>query len=925
MRSPALLLLAVCLSAQTKFEMWPGATYDPAVPTTQKVLGYAIGERVAPPADLVRYFEALAAAAPNRIKVFEYAQSWEKRKLIYAVVGSEANIRRMTEIQANMKRLADPRKTPPAEAQRIIQNTPAVIMLSHGVHGNEISSCDAAMMTAYHLVASRHDKLINDIMANTVVLIDPTQNPDGRNRFTHNFTVAEGLEPDASTVAAERNEPWPGGRTNHYHFDMNRDWFALTQPETRGRIKMLQEWFPLVFVDLHEMGTNSSYFFAPGAAPFNPHLTKEQLDEQRMFGVTNGKYFDKFGYPYFTREVYDEFYPGYGASWPWFYGGIGMTYENASVRGLLAERSDDTIYDYYHSVQKHFIASIGTCETASVNRQMFLDNFYKYRQTAIEEGEKESVKEYILPRSRDYSATDKLASNLAEQGIEVKRATAAFSNAGKQYPAGTYVISAAQPAKRFIRTLLDPRTDLEKKFLEEQERRRKRKLPDEIYDVTGWSIPLMFNIECVQATEKSTGSFEAVKPGLTPGKVAGGKATVAYVVPWGTNASGRFLAGALRQNLRVVSNDKPFTQSGRRFGAGALIVMVKQNADSVHDIVDKLAQSTGAEVIATNTSWVDDGPNFGSGNVVHMKKPSVALLWDTPTNGSSAGHTRYVLERQYGYPITVIRTRQLGGADLSKFHVVILPEGGLGGGYVGELGPGGIARLKDWVSSGGTIVALGNAVSFLADSRVGLLPLQQENLAKDSAPAAGGGGGGARPAGGGAGPAPAAGGAGGDGRVAGKLLTKDEDFDKAIQADTELPDAVAGVILKAKVDQEQWISAGVPETVNTVVSGRAIYAPVKLDRGINAAVFAGPDQLLQSGYLWDENRKQLAYKPLVVAGRSGRGVVVAFTADPNYRAYVDGMNIFFLNAVFRGPAHARGGGGFGANENEEQEERENRR
>ena len=917
MRPVSLLLAgALCLSAQSKFEMWPGASYDPAIPTMQKVLGYAPGERVAPPSDIVRYFEALAAAAPNRIKVAEYAQSWEKRKLIYAAIGSESNVRRLAEIQANMKRLADPRKTPQADATRIIQNTPAVIMLSYGVHGNEISGPDAAMMTAYHLLAARNDKLVSDILANTLVLIDPAQNPDGRNRFTHNYTVAEGLEPDASTVAAERNEPWPGGRTNHYYFDMNRDWFALTQPETRGRIKLLLDWYPLAFVDLHEMGTNSTYFFAPGAAPYNPHLTKEQLDSQKMFGETNGKYFDRFGYPYFTREVFDEFYPGYGASWPWFYGGIGMTYENASVRGLLAERSDDTIYDYYHSVQKHFIASLATCETAATNRVKFLENFYKYRQTAIAEGESEPTKEYILPRGRDFSSTDKLASNLAEQGIEVKRATAPFSNGGKQYPAGTYVVSAAQPSKRFIRNLLDPKTEMEKKFLEEQERRRKRKLPDEIYDVTGWSVPLMFNVDCILATEKSNGNFEMVKPGPVPGKVEGGKATVAYLVPWGTTASGRFLAAALKQNLRIVSSDKPFTQAGRRYGAGALIIMVKQNADSVHDTVTKLAQSSGAEVVATNTSWVDDGPNFGSNNVQFLKKPSVALLWDTPTSGQSAGHTRYVLERQYGYPVTVIRTRQLVAADLSKFHVVIVPEGGFGGGYSGELGPGGIARLKDWVSSGGTIVALGNAVSFLTDSRVGLLNLQVENLAKEgAAPASGSGGG--RPSAGAALAGPPAAAGAGDGRVAGKLLTKDEEYERAIQADTELPDSVAGVILKAKVDPEQWITAGVPETVNAVVSGRTIYAPIKLDRGINAAVFAAPDQLLQSGYLWEENRKQLAFKPLVVATRNGRGVVVAFTSDPNYRAYVDGMNIFFLNAIFRGPAHAGGRGASAAQEEED--------
>lgn len=894
MRFCLFLFVAVSALAQAKFEMWPGAVYDPAVPTFQKVLGFAPGERIASPEEIVRYFEALGAAQPARIKVFDYARSWEKRRLIYAAVGSEANLRRIGEIQAAMKRLADPRKTSAAEAQKLMAGLPAVIMLAHGVHGNEISSCDAAMMTAYHLLAARSDATVAAILKDVVVLIDPSQNPDGRNRFVQNFTVAEGLEPDGSTAAAERNEPWPGGRTNHYYFDMNRDWFALTQPETRGRVALLQEWFPLVFIDLHEMGTESSYFFAPGAAPFNPHLTKTQLESQRRFGEGNSKYFDKFGFPYFTREVYDEFYPGYGASWPWFYGGVAMTYENASVRGLKAQRSDDTLYEYHVSVQKHFVASVASCETAARDRQRLLEAFYAYRQSAVEEGSREAVKEYILPRRGDVSSVDKLAANLATQGVEVKRATAAFSNGGKDYPAGSYVVTAAQPAKRFVRTLLDPTTPLEEQFVKEQERRRKRKLRDQIYDVTGWSLPQMFNVECVLATQASTASFEMVKAGeVFAGKVSG-RASVAYVIPWGTNAAGRFLAAALRANLRVLSSDQPFTQAGRKYPSGTLVVMVKQNEASVHETVARLASASGAEVMATDSSWVEEGPNFGSNNVVTLRRPSMAMLWDAPTSAGSAGHTKFVIERQYGYPVTAIRTRQLGAADLAKFHVLLVPDGGS---YAAELGAGGIGRLKDWVSGGGTLVALGpSATAFLADARTGLLSLTQENLAKaPGVPEA-------KPA------------ASSEGRAPGKLITKQEEYERAIQADTEQPDDVAGVILKATVDQEQWISAGLPATVYAVVSGRAIFSPIKLDKGINAAVFAAPEQLLASGYLWEENRKQLAYKPLVVSARSGRGVVVAFTADPNYRAYVDGMNLFLLNAIFRGPAHARGGGAAAAEE-----------
>ena len=221
------------------------------------------------------------------------------------------------------------------QAADIIADQPAITWLSYGVHGNEISSTDAAMLTAYHLLASRGDDRVADIMQDTVVIIDPMQNPDGRDRFIQSFTSAVGLRPDSDRLAAEHDEPWPGGRTNHYLFDMNRDWFIMTQPETQGRIAAIQEWYPVVFVDLHEMGSDGTYFFAPEAVPFNPHLAADQKESLQLFGRNHARWFDEFGLDYFTREVYDAFYPGYGASWPSYYGSIAMTYEQASSRGLV--------------------------------------------------------------------------------------------------------------------------------------------------------------------------------------------------------------------------------------------------------------------------------------------------------------------------------------------------------------------------------------------------------------------------------------------------------------------------------------------------------------------------------------------------------------------------------------------------------------
>lgn len=903
----ASLALAFSLFAQKRtVEMWPGAQYDPAVPTIEKTLGYAPGERIAPHAHLMKYFEALAASQPKRVKLLEYAKSWEGRKLVIAIIGSEANIARLNEIQTGIKKLADPRKSTEADAQKLIASLPATVMLAYNVHGNEISGPDAAMAAAYHILAAKNDKIVDSILANTLIMIDPTQNPDGRDRFVHNFEIAEGLEPVAYPLAAEHAEPWPGGRTNHYMFDMNRDWFAMTQPETRGRIKTLLEWYPLVFVDLHEMGGESTYYFAPEAVPYNPHIVKEQREALYWFGKNNAKWFDQFGFRYFTREVFDAFYPGYGASWPIYYGSVAMTYENASARGLLWEKSDGTTFSFAESVQKHFVASISTAEAAAANRKVLLENFWKYRKTAIEEGKNETNKEYVLLREGDTAAADKLADILATQGIEVRKAKDSFLVEGTQAPAGSYLISAAQPMKRMIRTLLDPDTRMEEEFLKEQERRRKKKQRDEIYDVTGWSLPIQYNVRQVISKSALTIAGDPVLPGKLPaGKIEGGKATVAYLVPWGTQASSRFLAAAFRENLRILSAGKAFTQAGRKYPNGTLILQVKENPASIHDTITRLASSTGADIVATNSSWVDEGPNYGSNNTLTLKRPNVAILWDTPVGGSSAGATAYVIERQYGYPVTRLRTRSIPLVDLSKFHVLIVPE--TQGNLAGELGRG-IARIKDWVANGGVIVGLGSGTSFLASGAVGLLPIQQELLAKEGGSAGSGPvseAGGRRTATGTAPPPSASAPTGDGGPVAGKIFTKEEDYLRAIQADREMPDDVAGVLCKAKVDTESWIGAGSQEYVNALVNGRAIYSPIKIDRGINAAVFAGPNDLLQSGYMWEENRKQLAYKPLVVVSREGRGLVVGFTVDPNYRGYIDSMNLLFLNAVLRGPGAAR--------------------
>ena len=856
----------------------PGVTYDPAIPTIESVLGKPSGERITPAADVIRYFRALQQAAPERIVVTPYAKSWQGRELVYAAIGSPERIAQLDAFSTDMKALADPRRTSQAAANAIIARAPGSVWLGHGVHGDEISSSDASMMTAYHLLAASSDPTVQNILANTLVFIDPVQNPDGRDRFVNGFYDTTGLAPSGSRIAAERNQPWPGGRTNHYLFDMNRDWISLTQPETRGRVEIFQKWFPLVFVDLHEMGSDSTYFFSPEADPYNPDITSTQRESLKLIGRNNARWFDQFGFSYFTREVYDAFYPGYGAAWPLFHGSIGTTYEQASARGLLARRSDGTDMSYQDTVRRHFTSSIATLETMSANREKMLRDFYAYRASAIDEGRKGSVRSYVIPPQQDQSTADRLARLLAAQGIDVSRATDTIRACRKTYPAGTYVVSLAQPAGRLARTLLEPQVSLDPKFMAEQERRRAKDLEPELYDVTAWSLPLMFNVTTDRCADDASGAlapFAADTP--LPGGVSRPEATYGFLAPWGSTAAVRLLASALREGIAVSSSDFAFTHEGRSYPAGTLIFR-NSGTEGLAAKVQRLAADTGANLTGIDDSWITDGPSFGSTRVATHHAPRIALAWDAPTRSSAAGNLRFVIERQFGYPVTPIRTSFLSSGELSQFDVVILPEGGNYGGVMGDGG----AALRAWMQRGGVLIAIGEAARFVSDPKSEMASIRRETAFRKDKPE--------KP----------------DDKATApgtELSTRDA----LIAAETPLeesPDASPGALVKATPDPDHWLAAGHKPSLNVLMSGSDIYTPARRDHGVNVVSFAGPDELVTSGYLWEETKQQLAFKPFVVVEPKGRGQLIVFTQNPTVRAYLDGLNVLLANAIFRGAAHA---------------------
>ena len=395
------------------------------------------------------------------------------------------------------------------------------------------------------------------------------------------------------------------------------------------------------------------------------------------------------------------------------------------------------------------------------------------------------------------------------------------------------------------------------------------------------------NVETHTCNRVPSGDFELIGTDLVqPGSISGGQASVAYLVPWGSAPAVRFLAGALRAGLSVKSNDKAFTNIEAEYPAGTLILDVTDNPPDIHIIVESLAAQTGANVVSVNDSWVTDGPSFGSANVVRFNIPKIAMAWDRPTVSYSAGNTRFVIERQFDFPVTPIRVNQLRTADLSRYQVLILPLTS-GAGYKAALGESGIDNLKGWVERGGVLISLGNATRFLADPDVDLIAIRREKAVveveedeKDDEDSE-------------------------EATVDGQYLTELEEYEEQIVPLDDDPDAVAGVLVRADVDQEHWLTAGVAPVVNVLVRGTDVYTPIRLNDGFNVARFQGPNDLLASGYIWEENRRQLAYKPFLVSQSQGVGQVIAFTQDPTVRAYMDGLNVMLMNAIFRGAAHAR--------------------
>lgn len=843
-------------------EVLPPAPFDATVPTVEQVLGYSWGDEISDPAQIERYAQELARAVPDRVRLVPYATSFEGRQLFLLVVGQRDYLADLESLAAQLRQRSDPRL--PA-TRTGASPLPVVVWVVGSVHGDEASGGEAALALAYYLAAARSPE-VERILQEVVVVLDPMQNPDGRARFVTSTRQARGVVPDPNPASAEHVQPWPGGRFSHYLFDLNRDWFALTHPESRGRVARMLWLPPQVVIDLHEMGSEQGYFFPPPAEPHNPYVSQEQNELWRLLGRNLAAAFDSAGIRFWTRETFDAFYPGYGESWPLFGGACGATYEQASTRGLRIRLRTGEVLRYRDAVAHHLLASYVTVKTAAENRAAFWQSFLAYRARAVEEGRGLA---YLWDAHREGAA--ELAGLLAQQGLEVF-----LPDTGPL--AGRYVLPMGQPLGRLARVLLSKDVPLPKEFAQAQVKREAKRLPDEIYDITAWSLPLLWGLPVREERVAPGEGWRQVDGSEKARSGVQGAGKVAFLLPWEGLNSARALVRLQAHGVRAGVAEKPFMVGGRQYPVGTVVVRRQGNPEQLREIVESVARQIGVRFFGAESSLTESGIDLGSNRVRPLVAPRVALVWDTPTSPTAAGHLRFALEQQLGLAVTLVRANTLLGADLSHFDVIVLPDTFSPQAYARVWSQENLERLKHWVAEGGVLVAEGEAAAFLTGEKVGLLASSLEKRdgaakekGKETAQASGKG--------------------------------SAADYEQLVRPTEEQPPVVPGAILAIHLDTEHLLAAGFPEgKAYTLVNSRRIFTPLKLDKGVNVGIYAPEDELVASGFLFQESKKQLPAKGYLMVQRHGRGTVIAFAEPPAFRGMTRATTLLLANAVLFGPA-----------------------
>ncbi|MCM2315087.1 MAG: M14 family metallopeptidase [Thermoanaerobaculia bacterium] len=832
----ALLLLAPTLTAA-------------GVPSPEEFLGYPLGSKFTRHHRVIDYFEALERSS-ELVDAEPYGTTPEGRSLIRVVVASKKHRASLGAIREQLASLQDPRRLTREQAVAISESVPAVALLAFGVHGDETSSTECAMKLAHWLVTSAD---AGPILESLVVVIDPVQNPDGRDHYVDWFSRASGSIANPDPAAIEHKAPWESGRANHYHIDMNRDWVWGTQAETRARIALFRQWSPQLFVDYHEMGAHGvEYFFPPVADPVNVNIPAGAREWLHRFGRANGEAFSQRGWLFFVGEHFDLFYPGYGDAWPTLRGAIGMTYEVAGGRtaGTIVAREGGPPLTLRDRIERHFTASTTTLRTAAENRSALILSNYDTLAAPLRAAPSVFLLDSAAPGAR--LVTDVLG----RQGVEVEQLSAELTAKAKRidkpaeetrrFPAGTIVVSTAQPLGGLVRTMLERSSAIDKSFLDEQRKLVESDEGDQFYDITAWSLPLAAG---VPAWELAGGKKPATEPWSEPALVAPASSRLGWAVsgldPSVYKVVGMMLGRAIRfavsaAEIKVGSSTLPrgsvFVHRGINEGAG------------FKEAFRAIVADAGARAVPIDSFWTE-GLALGSSRVQAIRDPKIAIAAGDGVDRYSLGPVWFQLDVIDSVPHTLVRADALGSLDLSKFRVLVLPDGKY------ELGEKGTERLKAWVEDGGTVVAIKGANEALRAKEVELSKLEEWKASEEK---------------------------------------KEED------AERETKIRVPGAAFRTEMSERSYLTFGLVEPPAVLIEGSLALRPLPRKAG-NVVRIAAKDALL-SGVAWPESIERLQGAPYLTIESQGRGKVITFADDPNFRLFWRSTYPLLMNAMLYSPS-----------------------
>ncbi len=800
-------------------------------------LGYEAGEDFTPHHRVTDYVRHVAHESERVIRV-EYGHTYEERLLQYLIITSADNHARLEEIRrANLQRTGLLEGTPGGDI-------PAIVWLSYNIHGNESSSTETAMEVMYTL-AFEQSRRISSWLENTIVILDPCLNPDGRDRYVQFYRQSKGRVPNVLGEAREHREPWPNGRTNHYYFDLNRDWAWGTQYETRQRLPHYNRWMPHIHVDFHEQGINSPYFFAPAAVPFHKYITSWQRELQDLLGANHTQYFDAEGWLFFTKQIFDLFYPGYGDTWPTFNGAIGMTYEQAGLGqaglGIITAESDTlTLAD---RIKHHYTTSLSTIEVASRERTRIVEEFTEYFR-ASQAAPTGAHAAYLIRHRGQEDQVRAISDHLDLQGILYGFTTSSGTGRGFGYrtgiqgdvfiESGDLVVPAAQPKGVLTSVLFEPKSELEDSLT---------------YDITAWALPYIYGVEAYALDRDvdwvaEAPEFEAPSPTANP---------TAYLAEWNSFEDARLLADLLQRGVNVRFTEIPFRIGEKSYDRGTLIMTRDGRGAEFDSLVIQSARRHHQALDAVQTTRVTEGVDFGSADVVFIRPPRVALLVGPEINTYAQGQLWHFFDEQLGYSSTLIHTGDFGDVPLFRYDVIILPSGY----YEDILNEQRLEEVQDWIRQGGRLIALEQAASFLADQEgfgIKLTPMDSEE--EDSLNV---------------------------------INYPYADRDRhAVTKD------ISGAIFRIGLDNTHPLAFGYPSDYFTLKVHARVHAQLK--DGWNVGVLQDTTPI--AGFAGAEAYETLDQSLVVGMESIGRGEVIYFVDNPIFRGFFYHGRLLLSNAIF---------------------------